>query len=185
MSSQVHPHNLNHSLDPYACIFLFKTIFESSKTSWYTHKDQTWIFPRHERRHIYFSYSSSLSLESFGTPLQKQHGERSSENETMTIYPDSLEQRWPLGMFWLSLSMHCQRDEEGDRKTRRIKTGCWQSETCLQVPDVFCTYNFFPCLISFMHNFKLLKIMLISVITCLNTMNGSSYQLIFRQCIRY
>lgn len=62
MSSQVHPHNLNHSLDPYACIFLFKTIFESSKTSWYKHKDQTWIFPRHERRHIYFSYSSSLSV---------------------------------------------------------------------------------------------------------------------------
>lgn len=62
MSSQVHPHNLNHSLDPYACIFLFKTIFESSKTSWYTHKDQTSIFPRHERRHIYFSYSSSLSV---------------------------------------------------------------------------------------------------------------------------
>lgn len=125
------------------------------------------------------------ALESFGTLLQKQHGERSSENETMTIYPDSLEQRWPLGMFWLSLSMHCQRDEEGDRKTRRIKTGCWQSETCLQVPDVFCTYNFFPCLILFMHNSKLLIIMLLSVITCLNTMNSSSYQLVFRQCIRY
>lgn len=62
MSSQVHPHNLNHSLDPYACIFLLKTIFESSKTSWYTYKDQTWIFPRHERRHIYFLYSSSLCV---------------------------------------------------------------------------------------------------------------------------
>lgn len=123
MYSQIHPLNLKYSIHLYACkLPLKKDIWKQPN-----HSVCLLEFSRDKNAAMFiFPYSSSLCIGIVrNSSTEKQHGERSSENETMTIYPDSLEQRWPLGMIWLSLSMHCQRDEEGDRKTRRIKTGCW------------------------------------------------------------
>lgn len=150
------------------------------------YKGQTWIFPRQERGHIYFPYSSSLCVgivrnSSTETTWRKVFWKWNYDD--ISRLPRAEMTSWDV----LVVSVHAlpkrwrrrQKNQANQNRMltkRNVFTGPW----CF-----FCTYNFFPCLILFMHNSKLLIIMLLSVITCLNTMNSSSYQLVFRQCIRY
>lgn len=91
MSTQIHPRNLKYSPDLYACKLPKKRYLKAPKPLCTTTKLE---FSRDKNAAIFiFRTPRRCALESFGTLLQKQHGERSSENETMTIYPDSLEQR--------------------------------------------------------------------------------------------
>lgn len=125
----------------------------------------TWIFPRQERRHVYFSVLLVVVLWNRSELFYRNNMAKGLLKMKLWRYIQTPSSRDDL-LGWFGCLCPCIAKEmkKATEKPGESKPDVDKAKRVYRSPMFFlCTYNFFPCLISFMHNSKLLIRMLISV----------------------